>query len=162
MIRKAFTVDEANSLIPVLEEVFKSIEAHKAKIRANAEKLEVLSLLWGSKADEKSSPDYEAYLGHKRSVENDVSEIERIIQDEIISRGIRFPMGGIEEGLVDFPTTYQGRWVFLCWRNGEPEMLYWHEPDAGFRGRQQITVEQKRVMGVEDKPDDIDDTSLDF
>jgi hypothetical protein len=39
------------------------------------------------------------------------------------------------EGLVDFPAVFDGRMVYLCWRLGEPEVSYWHELDAGFRGR---------------------------
>jgi hypothetical protein len=162
MLKRVFTVDEANSLIPVLEEAFQSIEVHKAKIRDHGQKLEILSLLWETKVADRANPDYEAYLVHKRTIENDVSEIERIIQEEIISRGIRFPMGGIENGLLDFPTTFQGRWVYLCWRSGEPELLYWHETDAGYRGRREITREQKKTMGIEDNPGDVDDSSLDF
>jgi hypothetical protein len=41
-------------------------------------------------------------------------------------------------GVVDFPALYDGREVFLCWRLGESEVSYWHEQDAGFRGRQPI------------------------
>ena len=28
-----------------------------------------------------------------------------------------------------------GREVYLCWRLGEPEVMFWHELDAGFAGR---------------------------
>lgn len=162
MLRRIFTIDEANSLVPLIQEAFKAIEFHKAKIRDHGRKLEVLNLLWEDGVAAPSNPDYDAYQAYKRSIENDVSEIERIIQEEIVRRGIRFPMGGIESGLVDFPTTYQGRWVYLCWQNGEPELLYWHETDAGFAGRQRITEEHKRVMGKEDDPGSLDDADLDF
>jgi hypothetical protein len=30
------------------------------------------------------------------------------------------------------------REVYLCWRLGEPEVMYWHELDAGFAGRQPL------------------------
>jgi hypothetical protein len=162
MLRKIYTVEEANSLLPVLEQVFRSIEIHKTKIKEHARKLEVLNLLWNDEVDAPSNPDYDAYHGHKRSIENDVSEIERLIQEEIVRRGIRFPSGGIENGLIDFPTTYGGKWVYLCWQNGEPEIQYWHEVDAGFRGRQILTDEHKNVMGKMDDPDSLDNSSLDF
>jgi hypothetical protein len=32
-----------------------------------------------------------------------------------------------------------GRLVYLCWKYDEPEVLYWHELDAGFAGRQPLT-----------------------
>lgn len=44
----------------------------------------------------------------------------------------------VTEGLVDFPAIMEGRKVYLCWKLGEPEVAYWHELDAGFRGRQPL------------------------
>jgi hypothetical protein len=46
---------------------------------------------------------------------------------------------GIDEGLVDFPSERDGRVVYLCWRIGEPDILYWHEVHTGFQGRQPLT-----------------------
>ncbi len=44
----------------------------------------------------------------------------------------------LEAGLIDFPTTFQGREVCLCWKVGEKEIGYWHEVEDGFRGRKPI------------------------
>lgn len=156
MLRKVFTVDEANSLIPFVEEAFRLIEGHRVRIHEQAQKIEVLNLLWGRKVRERSNPDYNSFFTHKRSIENEISEIEQVIQDDILRRGIRFPLNGIEEGLLDFPSTYQGRRIFLCWRNGDPELLYWHESDEGYRERLPITDAHKLVMGVEDHDCELD------
>jgi hypothetical protein len=43
------------------------------------------------------------------------------------------------KGLVDFPTIMDGRTVCLCWKLDEPEVLFWHEWDSGFAGRQPLT-----------------------
>jgi hypothetical protein len=47
---------------------------------------------------------------------------------------------GAAEGLVDFPCMLDGRIGYLCWKYNEPEILYWHELDAGFAGRQPLTA----------------------
>ncbi|HEU0024342.1 MAG TPA: DUF2203 domain-containing protein [Thermoleophilaceae bacterium] len=44
----------------------------------------------------------------------------------------------LERGLVDFPSLRDGREVYLCWEEGEEEIGYWHEPDAGFSGRRPL------------------------
>lgn len=44
----------------------------------------------------------------------------------------------LDMGLVDFPTTYQGREVYLCWKLGEPSIAWWHGVDEGFAGRKPI------------------------
>jgi len=44
----------------------------------------------------------------------------------------------VDRGLVDFPALIEGREVFLCWELGEDEVAYWHELEAGYRGRQPL------------------------
>lgn len=44
----------------------------------------------------------------------------------------------IEQGLIDFPAAIEGREVLLCWKEGEPEVAFWHPPETGFPGRQPL------------------------
>jgi hypothetical protein len=162
MGRKAFTVDEANALIPALRDVFRGIGYYKSRIREKGRKMEVLNLLWSDGVGDPTNPDHADFSAHKRAIARDAGEIDRLVREEIVPHGIRFPTGGIETGVVDFPTTYEGRWVYLCWQNGEPELLYWHETDTGYPGRRRLTDEQKQMMGRQDDPENIDDSTLDF
>ncbi len=41
-------------------------------------------------------------------------------------------------GLIDFPALRDGREILLCWRLGEEGIHWWHDLDAGFRGRQPL------------------------
>ena len=42
-------------------------------------------------------------------------------------------------GLIDFPArTAAGREYHLCWLLGEPNIAWWHWPEAGFAGRTPI------------------------
>ena len=46
---------------------------------------------------------------------------------------------GIEEGLIDFPAIRKnGEEVFLCWKEGEEIISYWHTLDDGYKGRRPI------------------------
>jgi hypothetical protein len=56
--------------------------------------------------------------------------------DSITELGVQ--VKDLDTGLVDFPTTYHGEEVLLCWRLGEPRIGYWHGLDEGFRGRKPI------------------------
>lgn len=49
----------------------------------------------------------------------------------------------LEEGIVDFPSTFEGREVFLCWRDGEESIEHWHETESGFAGRKRILSFEK-------------------
>jgi hypothetical protein len=44
----------------------------------------------------------------------------------------------LDTGLLDFPTLYDGREVYLCWRLGETRIEFWHDIEEGFRGRKPI------------------------
>jgi hypothetical protein len=44
----------------------------------------------------------------------------------------------LDRGLVDFPALRDGREIYLCWVDGEADIAFWHEIDAGFTGRQPL------------------------
>lgn len=161
MSRKAFRVDEANALIPVLNEVFQDVRAHKHTIRDATQRIEVLELLWNTQVRNPANPDHAEFIRLHEDVDRALRGLQRCVEEGVLGRGLRFPAGGLEHGLVDFPTTYQGRWVYLCWKVGEREIRYWHEIDSGYPGRRELSDSDRVTMGTDD-PDDIDDSELDF
>jgi hypothetical protein len=44
----------------------------------------------------------------------------------------------IDRGLIDFPAILDGREVYLCWELGEDEVGFWHDLEAGYRGREPL------------------------
>jgi hypothetical protein len=44
----------------------------------------------------------------------------------------------LDRGLIDFPALRDGREVYLCWIDGEADIQYWHDLDAGYAGRQPL------------------------
>lgn len=44
----------------------------------------------------------------------------------------------LDAGLIDFPTRFQGKEVYLCWQLGERGIQFWHGVEEGFRGRKPI------------------------
>jgi hypothetical protein len=45
----------------------------------------------------------------------------------------------LDRGLVDFPAMRDGREVYLCWVDGESDIGFWHDLDAGYAGRQPLS-----------------------
>jgi hypothetical protein len=61
-----------------------------------------------------------------------VDIIQALSDDGIIVKGL-------EEGLADFPALRKnGDEVFLCWKEGEEDIMYWHSLDGGYRGRKPL------------------------
>lgn len=50
----------------------------------------------------------------------------------------------LDIGLIDFPTLYHDEEVLLCWRLGEPAILFWHDLTEGFQGRKMIDDEFRK------------------
>lgn len=159
---RVFTVQEANDLLPDLRDTLREIRSTREEATRHHEKLQVLDALWGEEVTRPGNPDHEEYARRREAISDAVRTIRRTVESEIRERGVRFPTGGIQHGLLDFPTSYEGRWVYLCWRLGEDRVAYWHDVAAGFAGRRPITEEQARVMGRADDPAELDDSVLDF
>jgi hypothetical protein len=47
-------------------------------------------------------------------------------------------MRDLDRGLIDFPAIREGREVYLCWIEGESDIGFWHDLDAGYGGRRQL------------------------
>ena len=78
--------------------------------------------------------------------EGDDQEVQTLV-DELHELGCHFK--GFGEGLVDWYSYYAGRPVFLCWKQGEERIEYWHQTDAGFMGRQPILPNQHDAFMAE-------------
>jgi len=147
MRRRVFTVGEANALLPHLREVLRRIRELKLTVEAETDQLKILDVIWGRRVADPENPDHKEVRRHRRAIGGAVEESERLIREEILELGVRFPQGGLEHGLLDFPTRLDGRWVYLCWQVEEPEILAWHELDGGFAGRKTLSAELARRMG---------------
>ena len=145
----AFTIAEANRLVPEMEDVMAGGELLRRQLEEHAQRLQILDALWGPKVLEEGNPDHAELLRHRAAIDSITKRIEDVVNDQILARGIRFPFGGLEHGLLDFPTTLDGRWVYLCWMRGEPTVTHWHEITGGFLGRRPVTPEDSRGMGLE-------------
>src|SRR5579875_2893296 len=130
---KCFTLDEAQSLLPVLEALLKrAIEAKKA-VEGIQEEMRILShrifisggMLLDIEGVRKRRAALDAYL---QQAKDSLAEIEAI--------GVQ--VKDLDTGLLDFPCLLDGEVVLLCWKMGEERILYWHTLEAGFRGRQPL------------------------
>lgn len=85
-------------------------------------------------------PAIERSAGNGGNAEVSRMEPEFIRLDHLVHRVLATGalIKDINQGLVDFPALREGREVFLCWRVGEEEVRFWHEPQDGFGARQKI------------------------
>jgi hypothetical protein len=132
--RKIFTVETANASLPLVRAIATDLAQLSREV---VERRERLSLLLAGRERGGNDPYGEELTQIEEELEKDGQRLQEYV-DELRQLGVE-PKNG-PEGLVDFPAVLDGRPVYLCWKIGEPEVLHWHDLDAGFRGRQPLTA----------------------
>ena len=132
MERRQFTLDEANALVPWLEETFQRL-ANMRREQTDAHSR--LDELLEPRSSNGSSSSNEAMQQAQGNVDRLARLMEEGFQD-ILAEGII--VRDVATGLVDFPSQREGREVFLCWIRGEEPIDFWHETNRGFAHRQPL------------------------
>lgn len=130
---KRFTLAEAQGLIPLVTRYVREAiqikgeyEEAEALIRNICERV---MMMGGVIVDRK--PAVEARTRRETAAARLRNSIEQI-------QGLGCVVKDLDIGLVDFPTLFRGKEVYLCWKLGERGIEYWHGVDEGFRGRKYI------------------------
>lgn len=122
---RLFTVEEANALLPELREILADIAVHRDAVREKAPNMKPILESAPTNGGGKLGSEYgvEAYRLF-RAVDR-IRELGVLLKD-------------LDMGLLDFPHEREGRIVFLCWHPPEERVMYWHEIEAGYAGRQPL------------------------
>jgi hypothetical protein len=127
-----FTVEQANATLPLVRAITADLVQLARDVIDRRQRL--VQLTAGRKLKE-GDPYADELLQVQEELDGDLRRIQSYA-DELVQLGVE-PKGATE-GLVDFPSVLDGRPVYLCWKLGEREVMYWHELDAGYAGRKLI------------------------
>jgi hypothetical protein len=144
---KTFTIDEAQSLLPLLEALLKrAIESKRAAEKVESDLSELARRIYlsgGMKVDAASVVKQRGELEeHMKRARESVAEIDEI--------GVQ--VKDLESGLLDFPCRLDDQIVLLCWRMGETSIEHWHTVEAGFKGRQPVDERFRRRSSSGNRP----------
>jgi hypothetical protein len=131
-----FTLAEAERLVPEVGSAIREAISLKAAYKEAEDELQAIgtriTLLGGASVDRGK------LLGLRKRRDSAAQRLTETIQ-QIQASGCL--VKDLDIGLIDFPTLYRGREVYLCWKLGEPRISFWHGIDEGFRGRKSIDQE---------------------
>ena len=144
---KTFTLEEAQSLLPVLESLLKrAIEGKESAEEVGVGLSELARRIYlsgGMKVDVGKVVKQRAEMeGHLLRVRESIAEIDSI--------GVQ--VKDLEAGLLDFPCRLDDQVVLLCWRMGESAVEHWHTVEQGFQGRQPVDDRFRRRSAFGDRP----------
>ena len=135
--RKIFTPAEANATLPLVSAIVSDLVDLSCDL---VERRQRLSLLLGGNANNPHDPYHEELVQVQKDMEKDTLRL-REYAEELRALGVE-PKSGTE-GLVDFPALLNGRKVYLCWKLGESRVLFWHDLESGYIGRQPLRPDCK-------------------
>ena len=133
MSDRTFTLDEAQSLLPVLESLLRTAIAAKKLIEeVDAEHQALAHRIFfngGMFLDVVPLARRKAEKGKAEQRAKDaVAEIDAI--------GVQ--VKDLDIGLLDFPCEVDGQIILLCWKLGEKSITHWHGTEEGFAGRKPV------------------------
>ena len=131
---KLFTVEQANAALPLVRAIVKDLAELSREV---IERRDRLAMLQAGRVGQGQDAYSEELTQVEQELEKDAERLQEYVE-ELRQLGVE-PKSG-PEGLVDFPSMMDGRVVYLCWKLGEPEVMHWHELDAGFMGRQSLAA----------------------
>jgi hypothetical protein len=133
MAERTFTLEEAQSLLAVLESLLRgAIEGKKLIDEVDAEFQEIAHRVFLNGG---THLDIVQLARRKAEREKAVHRVKDLLA-EIDSIGVQ--VKDLDIGLLDFPCVVEGQTVLLCWKLGEPTITHWHGTDEGFAGRKPI------------------------
>ena len=130
---KIFTLSEAQTLLPVVEALLR--KAQVAGVRAGELEGEMQQLSTRIFLSGGMHVDVSAAARRRAERDKAVQEAKDTLV-EIDSIGVL--VKDLEQGLLDFPSTMDGKPVLLCWKLGEPAIAHWHTEQEGFAGRKPL------------------------
>jgi len=144
---KTFTLDEAQSLLPLVESLLKRAAASKQA--ADEIESELSGLVRRIHMSGGMMVDIGSVIAQRNTLEQYLERAKETLA-EIDSIGVQ--VKDIETGLLDFPCRLDEEIVLLCWKSGEPSIDFWHTTEAGFKGRQPIDERFRRRSNSGSRP----------
>ena len=126
-----FTIKSANEALPSVIEKFNNLKKQKNEIMKAEQELQ------------SSVSNFEEYMIQKQKLNSEMTKFYQMIED-LESTGVS--LKGLDQGLLDFPSKRFDEDVWLCWKDGETEIKFWHDMNSGFNGRKPITVSDASLV----------------
>ena len=125
MEERIFTLAEARNLIPRLRPILEEVCGEWRRIKELHPEIQKARDNAPFDGFSKFGVTYVESVSHLMLLLQQVKEIGVVVKD-------------VDRGLCDFPYLRQGKIVYLCWHLEEESILYWHDIEAGFAGREPL------------------------
>ena len=144
MADRTFTLDEAQSMLPVLEGLLRTAIDGKQIIDNVDTEFQALAhrvfLSGGLLVNV-------IHFARRRAERDKGLQRVKDAVHEIDAIGVQ--VKDLDIGLLDFPCVVKGGTILLCWKMGEKQITHWHGTEEGFGSRKPL---DERILGSKDQP----------
>tara|TARA_B000000460_G_scaffold180892_1_gene129407 strand:+ start:125 stop:526 length:402 start_codon:yes stop_codon:yes gene_type:complete len=133
-MKSYFSINDANKILPTVIKKFNYAKKMKTEVMRIEQQLT---------SGMTPTTSLEEYTSVKRKLNSIVTKFYESIED-LESTGV--VLKGLDDGLLDFPAKRFDDEIWLCWKDGETEIKFWHEKDSGFMGRKPISVSNESLV----------------
>lgn len=133
MADRTFTLEEAQSLLTVLESLLRTaLDGKKLIETADTELQELTHRIFMQGGLQVNV----IHMARRKAEREKAIQRVKDALAEIDATGVQ--VKDLDIGLLDFPCEVDGRTVLLCWKLGEKGITHWHGVSEGFAGRKPI------------------------
>jgi hypothetical protein len=131
---KIFTVEEAKTLLPQVSSALVQLQEKKRRIDLKQVEIDLMEIV-----NVGSAP---VAVRNRQKIDERMNNLNRLVSqytelfEEIESWGP--VVKDVDQGLIDFYHARDQQLVFLCWKQGESQIEYWHDLENGFQGRRDL------------------------
>ncbi len=129
-----FTIKSANEALPDVIEKFNNLKKQKNEIIKAEQELQIIL---------SSTDSFEKHILQKQKLNSAMTVFYQLIE-ELEATGVS--LKGLDQGLLDFPSKRFDEDVWLCWKDGETEIKFWHDMNSGFNGRKPISISDESLV----------------
>ena len=133
-MKSYFSINDANKILPTVIKKFNYAKKMQTEVMRIEQQLT---------SGMTPTTSLEEYTSVKRKLNSIVTKFYQSIED-LESTGV--VLKGLDDGLLDFPAKRFDDEIWLCWKEGETEIKFWHEKDSGFMGRKPISVSNESLV----------------
>jgi hypothetical protein len=130
MQMKVFDLDTARETLVVIKPIVEEINTKRMELTEAYERLQ----------EEQDTLERMYLESHMKDLDAAIDSLFRKIE----------ALGGVIKGidpiLVDFLSFHKNRYIWLCWKEDEDTIMYWHELNEGFAGRKPITLLEEDML----------------
>lgn len=130
-----WTVEAARAALPEVRGRLATARRHLDAMREAERHLDDLRIVHGEQVLAAASPGHQEFRAFWEAYHAARGALEQALL-ALAQMGVEAK--DVAQGLVDFRGRVGDREAYLCWREGEETVSYWHPLDEGFAGRRRL------------------------